>query len=327
VVDARRRNLKMWQARCNAACNMRATFVRAPLVAASRHVFSVDVEEYFQVGAFERVIEPGAWDSMPTRLAGPIFLLLDLLARFGARGTFFTLGWIAARYPEIVQRIAAAGHEIGSHGWSHRRVTGLSPSDFRDEVRRSKAVLEDLIGRPVLGFRAPNFSIGPRNEWAFDVLIEEGYSYDSSVFPIRRPDYGDPDAPTEPHLIQRPGGTLIELPLTTTMVLGARLPAAGGAYLRHLPYALIRRAFREQQNRGVPGVFYIHPWELDPDQPRLQVTRLTSLRHYGGLHRSSPRIERLLKEFQFTSAQEILGLSRTVDYRLPSDVAVVEARP
>jgi polysaccharide deacetylase family protein (PEP-CTERM system associated) len=184
-----------------------------------------------------------------------------------------------------------------------------------------------LIGRPVLGYRAPNFSIGPRNEWAFDVLIEEGYSYDSSIFPIRRPDYGYPDAPTEPYLIQRAGGTLIELPLATTMLLGARLPAAGGAYLRHLPFALIRRAFREHENRGVPGVFYIHPWELDPDQPRLRVAQSTRLRHYGGLHRTSRRLERLLEEFQFTSAQELLGLSRRIDFRLPNDVApVVEAR-
>jgi polysaccharide deacetylase family protein (PEP-CTERM system associated) len=306
---------------------MTATVVRAPFTATSGHVFSVDVEEYFQVGAFEDVIMPSTWDSMPTRLAEPICLLLDLLGRFGARGTFFTLGWVAARYPEIVQRIAAAGHEIASHGWSHRRVTSLSPSDFRDEVRRSKAVLEDLVGRPVLGYRAPNFSIGPSNEWAFDVLIEEGYSYDSSVFPVRRPDYGDPDAPTEPYLIQRTGGTLIELPLATTRVLGARLPAAGGAYLRHLPFALIRRAFHEHADRGVPAVFYIHPWELDPDQPRLRVPRLTRLRHYGGLHRTSRRIERLLGEFQFTSAQEMLGLSRHVDYRLPTDVTpAVEAR-
>jgi polysaccharide deacetylase family protein (PEP-CTERM system associated) len=188
-------------------------------------------------------------------------------------------------------------------------------------VRSSKARLEDLIGRPVFGYRAPNFSIGPKNDWAFDILIEEGYSYASSIFPIRRPDYGDPRAPTGPHLIQRSGGTLIELPLATTVVLGTRLPAAGGAYLRHLPFALIRRAFREHENRGVPGVFYIHPWELDPAQPRLRVPPLTRLRHYGGLHRTSGRIQRLLEEFQFTSAQEMLGLTRRIDYRMPNDAA------
>jgi len=296
---------------------MNATVVRASLGERSRHVFSVDVEEYFQVGAFEGVIDRGAWESLPTRLAEPVFVLLDLLARSGAHGTFFTLGWIATRYPDVVRRIADAGHEIASHGWSHRRVTTLSPADFRDEVRRSKAVLEDLVGRPVLGYRAPNFSIGPKNDWAFDVLIDEGYRYDSSVFPVRRPDYGDSDAPTEPYVIHRSNGTLIELPLATTMLLGARMPAAGGAYLRHLPFALVRRAFREHETRRTPGMFYIHPWELDPDQPRFPVPALTRLRHYGGLHRTRPRIERLLEEFRFTSAQEMLGLKSSVDYRLP----------
>lgn len=287
---------------------MSPTTVRASLVETS-HVFTVDVEEYFQVGAFENVIERSTWNAMPTRLAESISLLLDLLARLDVRGTFFTLGWIAQRHPGIVRRIAAAGHEIASHGWSHRRVTSLSASDFRDEVRRSKALLEDLAGEAVVGFRAPNFSIGPRNEWAFDVLIEEGYSYDSSIFPIRRPGYGDPDAPTTPYLIQRTGGSLIELPLATAIIGGARLPAAGGAYLRHLPYSLIRRAFLQHEKRGEPGVFYVHPWELDPSQPRLCVPRLARMRHYGGLHRTAPRIERLLKEFRFTSAQQLLGFS------------------
>jgi polysaccharide deacetylase family protein (PEP-CTERM system associated) len=317
----------MWQARCNPAVAMNATAVRPSLAETLRHVFSVDVEEYFQVGAFEQVIDRSEWERLPTRLADSVCVLLDLLARFDARGTFFTLGWIAARYPEIVQRIADAGHEIASHGWSHRRATTLSVTEFRDEVRRSKAVLEDLVGRPVLGYRAPNFSIGPSNDWAFDVLIEEGYSYDSSVFPVRRPDYGDTAAPTEPYIIKRSGGTLIELPLATTMLFGTRLPAAGGAYLRHLPFALIRRAFREHETRGIPGMFYIHPWELDPDQPRLRVPALTRLRHYGGLHRTRRRIERLLEEFRFTSAQEMLGLARRTEFRMPNDtVSAAEVR-
>ena len=312
-----RRNLSIWQARCNPTVPMNATVVRASLAETSRHVFSVDVEEYFQVGAFEGVIDRGAWDGLAPRLAEPILVLLDLLARFGARGTFFTLGWIATRYPEVVRRIADAGHEVASHGWSHRRVTTLSPADFRDEVRRSKAVLEDLVGRPVFGYRAPNFSIGPENDWAFDVLIEEGYRYDSSVFPVRRPDYGDTDAPTEPYVIQRRNGTLVELPLATTTLFGVRMPAAGGAYLRHFPFALIRRAFREHESKRTPGMFYIHPWELDPDQPRVPVPAVTRLRHYGGLHRTRGRIERLLSEFRFTSAQEVLGLQAPVSYRMP----------
>lgn len=304
---------------------MSSTAVRAPIAGVLRHVFSVDVEEYFQVGAFERLIESSSWDSIPTRLVKPIDQILDLLARFDARGTFFTLGWIAVRYPEIVRRIAAAGHEIASHGWSHRRATALSPAEFRDEIRRSKAVLEDLIGQPVLGYRAPNFSIGPRNDWAFDILVEEGYRYDSSVFPIRRHDYGNPDAPSEPYVLQRRAGPLIELPLATTTFFGSRCPAAGGAYLRHLPFGLIRRAFREYEQRGVPGVFYIHPWELDPDQPRLRVPRLTSVRHYGGLRKTAGRIARLLEEFQFASARETLGEHGRIDHvvaGLPTSAAV-----
>lgn len=272
------------------------------------HVFSVDVEDYFQVSAFERAVEPASWAAMPTRVERNTDILLEALDRAATRGTFFTLGWVADRYPAIVRRIAAAGHEVASHGWSHRRLTTLRPAELREELRRSKGVLEDLAGQEVIGFRAPSFSIVPGGEWAFDALLEEGYRYDSSLFPIRRPDYGYPAAPAEPHAIERPLGTLMEFPLATTVFLGARLPAAGGGYLRHLPYGVMRRAFREHGERGVPAMFYVHPWEVDPGQPRVPVGRLTSLRHYGGLARTLPRIERLLGEFRFTTAADALGL-------------------
>jgi polysaccharide deacetylase family protein (PEP-CTERM system associated) len=265
------------------------------------HFFTVDVEEYFQVTAFEGIVERSDWERRPSRVERSVDELLEMLERHGAKGTFFTLGWIGRSHPALVRRIAEAGHEVASHGYWHYRVSTLDREGFREEVRHSKAVLEDCTGQRVEGYRAPSFSIRPGAEWAFDVLLEEGYRYDSSLFPIRRPDYGYPAAPTRPHLIRRAGGELLELPLATTTIGGMRLPAAGGGYLRQLPFGLIRRAFREHGERGLPGMFYIHPWEIDVDQPRLPVSWLTRLRHYGGLARTRPRLERLLGEFRFTS--------------------------
>lgn len=273
------------------------------------HLFTVDLEEYFQVGAFEHKVDRNAWHAYPSRLEYTVELLLDLLARHGARATFFTLGWIADRHPGTVRRIAAAGHEVASHGYWHQRVDSLTPAQFRDDVRAAKTVIEDACGAPVHGYRAPNFSIRPGCEWAFDVLIQEGYRYDSSLFPIRRPGYGYPHAPPLPHLVHRPVGTICELPLATTMWRGVRVPAAGGAYLRHLPFALVRRCLEEHDADGIPAVFYIHPWELDPQQPRLRVSLPARLRHYAGLRRTQPRLERLLEEFHFTSVADCLHLA------------------
>jgi polysaccharide deacetylase family protein (PEP-CTERM system associated) len=284
-----------------------------PVVAMSvgasvEHIFTVDAEEYFQVGAFEGLVSRQDWASYPSRIERALDELLGLLARHEATATFFTLGWIADRHPRLVRRIHDAGHEIASHGYWHRRVNAMSAAEFRNDVRAAKVVLEDTCGAPVIGFRAPNFSIRPGTEWAFDVLLEEGYQYDSSLFPIRRPGYGYADAPTVPHLIHRPAGSICELPLATTDWRGVRIPAAGGAYLRHLPFAVIRQAFREYAESGIPATFYIHPWELDPEQPRLGVAWHTWLRHYGGLSRTAQRIDRLLSEFRFTSAARSLKL-------------------
>lgn len=275
-----------------------------PSAPASPHLFTVDVEDYFQVVAFERMVDRATWNSYPSRVEANTDRLLALLDRHGVRGTFFTLGWIGRRHPALVRRIAAQGHEIASHGHWHRRVTTLSPEEFRRDIRESKAVLEGLSGHACRGFRAPSFSIVPGYEWALDVLLEEGFRYDSSMFPIRRPDYGYPNALDTPFLIQRPAGTLLELPLATTRLAGLRLPAAGGAYLRQLPFGFIRRAFRSWADRGVSASFYIHPWEYDADQPRLPCGRLTTIRHYRNLHRTWGLLERLLDEFRFTSVQE-----------------------
>lgn len=270
---------------------------------AVKHIFSVDVEEYFQVNAFDGAIARSSWHRFPSRLAIGVDRILELLDRHGAHGTFFVLGWTAARNTALVRRIADAGHEVASHGWSHRRVTTLTPSEFRTELRDSKHVLEDLSGGAVEGFRAPSFSIGPRNAWAFDVLIEEGFRYDSSVFPIRRPGYGVPGAPHVPYVVQCAAGRLLELPLSTLALGPLRLPAAGGGYLRHLPYVVTSRALRASQRCRIPAMTYVHPWELDPDQPRLPVSFLARLRHYRGLSRTLPRLERLMREFRFTSVR------------------------
>ncbi|MEO8140994.1 MAG: XrtA system polysaccharide deacetylase [Gemmatimonadota bacterium] len=279
-------------------------FTPVPSAPRAPHLFTVDVEDYFQVVAFEGLVDRAEWDRYPSRVEANTDRLLDLLARHRTKGTFFTLGWIAEKHPGVVRRIAAAGHEVASHGYWHRRVTTLTQDQFRTEVRESKARLEDLSGHPCIGFRAPSFSIVPGVEWAFDILLEEGYRYDSSLFPIRRPDYGYPLSPEVPFLIERPAGSLLELPLATTRLFGIRIPAAGGGYLRQFPLALFRRAFRRWGDRGISAMFYIHPWEYDGGQPRLPCSRLTALRHYRNLDRVWPRMDHLLGEFSFTSVAE-----------------------
>lgn len=265
------------------------------------HIFTVDVEEYFQVHAFEGVIRRNEWPTLPSRVAHNVDMLLDLLAEHDVIATFFVLGWVADRHPHVVRRIADAGHEIASHGWWHHRVTSLEPDEFREDVRASKTLLEDISGRLVAGYRAPSFSITPESQFAFEILLEEGYTYDSSVFPIRRSNYGWPGAPPIPHIKQCVNGRLLEFPLATSIWGPFRIPAAGGGYFRQFPFGVVRRAFREHTKQGVPGVFYIHPWELDAEQPRIRVGPLTRVRHYRGLRETPRRLERLLNEFRFTS--------------------------
>ena len=273
-----------------------------------RHHFSVDVEEYFQVSAFDSVVKRDDWEGRPSRVRESVSVLIDALGRHQSRGTFFILGWIADRHPDLVREIARAGHEVASHGWDHVRVTRQDAAAFRDSVRRTKCELEQLTGAAVLGFRAPSFSIVPGVEWALDVLVEEGYRYDSSLFPIRRPGgYGYPNVNPEPHWIERSAGRLAEFPLTTLRRFGVRLPAAGGAYFRVLPYGMLRTAFKDCERRGGPGTFYIHPWEVDPGQPRIDVPWLSALRHYTGLARTQGRLERLLGEFRFTTIADSLA--------------------
>jgi polysaccharide deacetylase family protein (PEP-CTERM system associated) len=271
------------------------------------HHFTVDVEEYFQVLALEPYIPRAQWDVLPRRLEVGLRSLLDILSEHDALATFFVLGWIADRQPELVRDISARGHEIASHGSDHRLVTTLTKMEFRESVRTSKSSLENAIGEPIVGYRAPNFSIGRGHDWAFEILIEEGYRYDSSIFPGRK---GNRFVLSErdPYRIRLAAGTLHEIPLATLKIGNTVLPAGGGAFFRHLPYQLVQSALRSAERRGMPGTFYIHPWELDTEQPRVRAPFLTTLRHYGGLARTAPRLKRLLSTFSFQPIRTTLRM-------------------
>ncbi len=282
------------------------------------HHFTVDVEEYFQVLALEPYVERSQWDAIPSRLELGVRSLLDLLSEHDARATFFVLGWIAERQRELVREIAERGHEIASHGSDHRRVTTLTRDEFRESVRSSKRVLEDITGEAVFGYRAPNFSIVRGGEWALEILLEEGYRYDSSLLPARRKGSGYVGGKRDPHTLRLESGTLEEIPPATLQFGRTVLPAGGGAYFRHLPYKFVHSALLAAEQRGAPGTFYIHPWELDPDQPRVKAPFLTTLRHYGGLKRTLPRLRRLLSSFRFQPIATTLGLSDGVSTKAVS---------
>ena len=273
----------------------------APAARAGAHYFTCDVEEWFQVVALSPWAPMSEWERLESRVEAAVDALLERMAARGALGTFFTVGWVAERHPAMVRRIADEGHELASHTYDHVRITHQTPDAFRTSVRRTKRLLEDLSGQAVTGFRAPSFSIVRGTEWALDVLIEEGYRYDSSLFPVKRVGYGYEGGPRDAHWIERPSGRLLEFPPATLRILGKTLPAAGGAYFRVLPPQLVHAALRSAAARGAPGTFYIHPWEWDPGQPRLDVPLLTRLRHYTGQAGVMGRLERLLDSFRFTS--------------------------
>ncbi|NIJ32354.1 XrtA system polysaccharide deacetylase [Sphingomonas oligoaromativorans] len=271
-----------------------------------RNALSVDVEDWFQVGAFEKVIDKGDWPRLESRVARNTDAVLDLFARAGVKATFFTLGWVAERAPAQMRRIVAEGHEIASHGWDHDRVFTLTPEQFRADLRRARAAIEDASGMPVVGYRAPSFSIDTRTPWAHPILAEEGYSYSSSVAPVAHDHYGWPESP---RFAWRPisESAMIELPVTTVK-LGARtLAAGGGGFFRLLPYGFTRWAIRQVNDEAKrPAIFYFHPWEIDPDQPRVAKAPLRSkLRHYSRLSAMEGKLERLLGEFSWARVDEI----------------------
>jgi polysaccharide deacetylase family protein (PEP-CTERM system associated) len=275
----------------------------APVV----NAMSVDVEDYFHVSVFDGIVPRSQWARMESRVCANTTRLLDLFAEFNVRSTFFVLGWVAERHPQLVKTIAEGGHEIASHGYAHRLIYDQTPAAFREDVRKAKQLLEDASGCAVLGYRAPSYSITPRSLWALDILIEEGYRYDSSIFPIRHDRYGIPVSPRDPFPIEREGGTLMEVPGSTVRMGPLNLPIAGGGYFRLLPYQWTRWGIArlnavEQQ----AAVFYIHPWEIDPDQPRLQAGWLGRLRHYRNLDQTEARLRALLTDFRFSTVGSLL---------------------
>ncbi len=274
------------------------------------NALSVDVEDWFQVSAFEGVIDRASWDGLECRVARNVDLLLDLFARRGVRGTFFTLGWIADRHPAVVARIAAAGHEIASHGWEHRLVSGLTPEAFADDLARTAAALARAApGCRVAGFRAPSFSFTRATAWAYDALAAQGYAYSSSVFPVRHDRYGIPDFPRGPvRLRERAGRSLWEFPMTTWRLLGRNVPVSGGGWLRALPPAVVQHGLRAVNAEGLPAMLYLHPWEVDPGQPRVRAAPLRArLRHYLNLERTLPRLDALLRRFPWAPVGEVLA--------------------
>jgi len=265
---------------------------------------SVDIEDWFQVGAFERIVRREDWDTLQPRVERNSEAVLALFARHGVYATFFTLGWVAERYPDLIRRIAAAGHEVASHGWDHVRVFTMTPGQFRADIGRTRALLEDLTGRRVAGYRAPSFSIDSRTPWAHEILAEEGYAYSSSVAPISHDHYGWPGAP---RFAFRPvkESALVELPVTSAKFGGKLLAAGGGGFFRLLPYRFSRWAIRQVNREGRPAIFYFHPWEIDPSQPRLVNAPLRSkLRHYSRLGAMEAKLHRLIQEFRWGSVAD-----------------------
>jgi polysaccharide deacetylase family protein (PEP-CTERM system associated) len=268
---------------------------------------TVDVEDYFHVSVFDGVVPRSRWDTLESRVCGNTDRLLDVLSEYNVRGTFFVLGWVAERHPALVTRIVAAGHEVASHGYGHRLVYDQTPDAFREDVRRAKGLLEHATGVAVAGYRAPSYSIVPRSLWALDILIEEGYSYDASIFPIRHDRYGIPVSARHPYVIDRVNGRLIEAPASTAEVGGTNLPIAGGGYFRLLPYGWTRWGIRRvNETERRPVIFYLHPWEIDPGQPRLQAGLLSRVRHYRNLDQTEARLRQLLKDFAWGSLRSIL---------------------
>ncbi len=281
------------------------------------NAMTVDVEDYFQVSAFEKFIDRAHWDKFPCRVERNMDRILGLFAEKEVRATFFTLGWVAERYPDLVRRIVDEGHELASHGFTHTRVTQQSPQEFRADIEKTKKLLEDISGVEIKGYRAPSYSIGAANLWALDELSEAGYCYSSSIYPVKHDLYGMPEAP---RFAFRPRGEhgILEIPITTVRFGNKNLPCGGGGFFRLYPYAVSRWALRRvNQNEGQSGMFYFHPWEIDPDQPRQSGVGLkTRFRHYLNLGRMEQRLMALLRDFKWGRMDQIfLGKETNVSTR------------
>ena len=270
------------------------------------NAMTIDVEDYYQVAAFDKIVAPSDWGSFESRVVANTRRFLELLASRNVKATFFILGYEAERHPELIHEISDVGHEIGSHGFAHQLAYTQSEEVFRDDVARARKLLQDLSGQEVLSYRAPSFSIGRKTPWAHRVLVEEGYRYDSSVFPIKHDLYGDPDSPIEIHTIATEAGPIIEFPPTVVRLFGRNIPTGGGGYFRIFPWWITRRMLK-QVNKTRPFVFYIHPWEVDPAQPRFEHASLKSrFRHYTNLRKTASRFVQLLESFPFAPIREVV---------------------
>lgn len=283
---------------------------------------TVDVEDYYHVAAFGKNIASTDWDNYTPRVVDNTRALLRLFEQHELQATFFVLGWVAERQPKLVKEIQAQGHEIASHGYSHQLIYNQTPDVFADETRRSKQILEDIIGEPIHGYRASSYSITHKSLWALDILVEHGFTWDSSIFPIRHDKYGIANSPTRPYEIQTTNGQRIrEIPMTTASLLGMRMPAAGGGYFRLFPYWLSRHLLQKASSK-VPSIFYLHPWEIDADQPRVEGASLLSrFRHYNNLDKCYGRLENLIRDFQFTTVASTLS-----DYNITQTMPINELR-
>jgi polysaccharide deacetylase family protein (PEP-CTERM system associated) len=272
------------------------------------NALSFDVEEYFHAEAFGRVVRREQWPGLESRVVASTKLVLDILERSGTAATFFVLGWVAERHPALIRDIHARGHEVACHGYGHDMITRLSPSQFAEDVRRAKVILEDIVGGSVIGYRAPTFSVVRETLWSLQILAETGFQYDSSIFPIVHDRYGIPDATRFPHRVAvRPGVEIAEFPLSTVGGFGWRVPVAGGGYFRILPYAATCRAIRHVNNReGQPAIVYLHPWELDLGQPRLPAGRLTRFRHTVNTRTTESKLQRVIGDFRFSPVCDVL---------------------
>lgn len=274
------------------------------------NALTIDVEDYFQVNAFAKYVCQNSWDSFPLRVNENTRRILDILDSFSFKATFFILGWIAERCPELVKEIHRRGHEIACHGYGHQLIYNIGPEAFREDIRKAKHILEGLCGERVQGYRAPSYSITGKSLWALDILIEEGFTYDSSIFPVIHDTYGIPDAPRFPHIIKRQSGSIKEFPMTTFLIrMGKReyrLPIAGGGYLRLFPAELIKRGIEKINNQDIqPAVLYFHPWEIDPDQPRIRSGLKSRFRHYTNLHKTTDKLRHLMSSLKFGSMRQV----------------------
>jgi len=269
------------------------------------NALTIDVEDYYMVSAFADVVKFEDWHRYESRVEKNTCRLLDLLEEYGVKATFFILGWVAERHPALVQRISAAGHEIASHGYNHRLVYDLTADEFREDVRKAKNVLEDIIGAPVIGYRATSYSVVKKTLWALDILIEEGFLYDSSIFPIHHDRYGFPEADRFPYTVKTRGGKIVEFPPSTYSLLGMNIPVAGGGYFRLFPLPITKAAIKRINQKEKKAVLlYVHPWEIDVDQPRLKGGRLSEFRHYINLHTTLPKLRVCMREFKLKPLAE-----------------------